>query len=138
MSNEESQVIRNLNEQEQRAALVQFWKLRDPSPETPVNESWLEYMTRVQTADQLYSTGFEPGWLSDRGRILIKFGKPDEIETFPLSIDTKPYEIWTYYREKGYRFIFMDEEGFNTYRLIFSSDKNEISEANWRELINYR
>jgi GWxTD domain-containing protein len=138
MSNEELDVVKNLDEQEQRTALVQFWKLRDPSPETPENEFWMDYMSRVEIADQLYSNAFEPGWLTDRGRILIKFGKPDEIETYPLSIDSKPYEVWFYYREKGFQFIFMDEEGFNNYRLIYSTDKNEISESNWRELINYR
>ncbi|NOY60863.1 MAG: hypothetical protein GXO75_18295, partial [Calditrichaeota bacterium] len=46
-------------------------------------------------------------------------------------------EVWSYYRNKGLKFIFIDEEGFNQYRLIYTNDVNEISDPQWREMIHY-
>ena len=56
------------------------------------------------------------GWLTDRGRIFIKFGPPDDIERHPFELETRPYEIWRYYSLRKV-FLFQDYTGFGDYRL---------------------
>lgn len=138
MNKEESDLLKELDDEGKRLALTRFWQQHDPDPSTLKNEFWEEYMERVRLADSRFKNRSEPGWLSDRGRILIKFGNPDDIERNPLSTDAKPFEEWHYYRERGLRFIFIDEEGFNRYRLIYSNVEDEVSDPNWQTLINYQ
>ncbi len=135
MTPEENDIISALDQAGKRRAMVQFWKMRDPKPDTPENEVYLQYMARVELANKQFSRGYDPGWLTDRGRIFIKYGPPHQVEKYPLSVNTKPYEVWDYYIEGGLRFIFLDEEGFNQYRLIYTNDRTEISDPNWREYI---
>ena len=53
-----------------------FWKERDPNPKTPNNELKDEYFRRINYANRNYTAFGQPGWITDRGRILIKFGFP--------------------------------------------------------------
>ncbi len=93
-----------------------FWKERDPNPATRKNELMDEYFKRVNYANKQF-TGFgTPGWLSDRGRIFIKFGPPDDIERHPFELNSHPYEIWRYYNLRKI-FLFEDYTGFGDYRL---------------------
>ncbi len=78
--------------------------------------SMQEYYNRVAYANEHF-THFFSGWKSDRGMIYILFGPPDDVERHPFNIDTKPYEIWHYYRKSHY-FYFADETGFGDYRLL--------------------
>jgi len=93
-----------------------FWQQYDPTPNTEYNEREMEYFERVDYAQEHFSFG-DKGWRSDRGRIYIKFGPPDEIQSRPYELSTKPYEIWLYYR-LNLKFIFYDRHGFGEYILI--------------------
>ena len=104
------------NLEEQKAFFKRFWAERDPNPETKKNELMDEYFKRVNYADQHFSSFSSPGWISDRGRILIKFGPPDDIERHPFELDTRAYIIWRYYSLKK-TFVFEDYTGFGDYRL---------------------
>ena len=75
-----------------------------------------EYFSRVNFANREFSSFNDDGWLSDRGRILLKFGFPDDVERHPFELDSVPYVIWRYY---GIRriFLFWDQNGFGDYRL---------------------
>jgi GWxTD domain-containing protein len=93
-----------------------FWKERDPSPDTEMNELLLEYYGRIATANEMFGS-VRDGWETDRGEVLVRFGMPDEIERHPYEIDSKPYEIWYYYDSQK-RYIFIDEMGYGEYRLV--------------------
>ncbi len=93
-----------------------FWHQYDPTPNTPHNEREVEYFERIEYAQTHFSFG-DKGWRSDRGRIYIKFGPPDEIQSRPYELSTKPYEIWLYYR-LNLKFIFYDRHGFGEYILV--------------------
>jgi len=101
---------------EQKAYFARFWEARDPNPDSEANELLEEYFTRVNFANREFSNYSNDGWLSDRGRILIKFGFPDDVERHPFEMDSVPYVIWRYY---GLRktFVFVDRSGFGDYRL---------------------
>ncbi len=101
---------------EQKAFFKRFWRARDPNPDTKKNELMDEYFKRINYANQHYSSFSSPGWISDRGRILVKFGPPDDVERHPFELDTRAYIIWRYYSLKK-TFVFEDYSGFGDYRL---------------------
>lgn len=102
--------------EEKQVFFKRFWKDRDPDPTTAKNELMDEYFKRVNYANRQFSSFNLQGWLADRGRILIKFGAPDDIERHPFEINTRPYEIWRYYSLRK-TFLFEDYSGFGDYRL---------------------
>ena len=99
-----------------QAYFKRFWKLRDPNPNTTKNELKDEYFRRVNYANRNFTAFGQNGWLTDRGRILIKFGFPDDIERHPFEMGTQPYQIWRYYALRK-TFVFIDQTGFGDYRL---------------------
>jgi GWxTD domain-containing protein len=59
--------------------LAEFWQKLDPDPATPQNEALLEFQRRVQYADREYTGTLGRGLLSDRGRVYVRYGPPDEV-----------------------------------------------------------
>jgi GWxTD domain-containing protein len=92
-----------------------YWKKKDPFPSTGQNELMEEYYSRVEYANKNFGH-YQEGWRTDRGMVYIVFGPPSNIERHPFDIDSKPYEIWTYYNLNR-NFIFVDYNGFGDYRL---------------------
>ena len=104
-------------------AFNEFWRKRDPTPGTPENENKLEFYRRVQFANERFSFMRRNGWRSDRGRIYIMFGEPDQLDDYPYTPDTHPYQEWHYYRQGRYRkFVFVDENEDGEYRLVYPYD----------------
>ena len=101
---------------EKRKLFVQFWKKRDPSPETETNELMKEYYRRIQYSNEHFAT-FQEGWKADMGMVFILFGHPNDIERHPFDISKKPYEVW-YYFDLNRNFVFQDYTGFGEYRLV--------------------
>ena len=107
VSENERDVFRSLRTDAERDNFVKmFWKRRDPTPETPVNEFREEHYRRIAFADRTYFEG-KAGWRSDRGRVYIMFGPPDFFETNPgggrgflfgaqAPTAEFPSEVWTY------------------------------------------
>jgi GWxTD domain-containing protein len=104
------------DEAEKERRFLEFWRKKDPTPNTLKNELMEEYYGRVKYANEHFSHYIE-GWKTDMGMVYIIFGPPSSVDRHPFDIDSKPYEIWYYY-EINRRFIFLDESGFGDYRLI--------------------
>ncbi|HEX2963726.1 MAG TPA: GWxTD domain-containing protein [Ignavibacteriales bacterium] len=130
---EQYRIYEGLNLTGKAQFLVQYWKQNDPTPETDVNELLDKIQQRYNYANQNFGWGRQEGWATDRGRILIKYGTPDDIERHVYESDTVPYEIWVYNREKSYIFVFADERSDGHYKLIHSSKDNEVHNENWME-----
>lgn len=136
---EEDQWKNLQSEKAKQNFLFEFWKSRDLTPETPENEFKRDYFDRVKKADKLYSNIQRKGWKTDRGRVLLVYGEPSEVERYPNQTDTKPYEIWHYNDiEGGVVFVFADMTGFSDYILVHSSKRGEISDPDWQSRINAR
>jgi len=101
---------------EKERRFLEFWRKKDPTPNTLKNELMEEYYGRVKYANEHFGHYIE-GWKTDMGMVYIIFGPPSSVDRHPFDIDSKPYEIWYYY-EINRRFIFVDETGFGDYRLI--------------------
>lgn len=98
----------------ERKKLQEFWSKKDPTPDTEFNELKAEYYRRIDYAYQHYSSGDVAGFNTDRGRIYILYGPPENIErVYPTEGPTK--EIWTY---ENRRFVFKATSGFGDFKLI--------------------
>ena len=109
ISDEERKAFKQLNTDEERQNFVEeFWLRRDPTPDTEENEFKEEHYRRIAYANEHYASGI-PGWKTDRGRIYIVYGPPDEIESHPSGgtyerpmeegggeTSTYPFEDWRY------------------------------------------
>lgn len=100
-----------------RSYWERFWKRRDPTPESELNEFEQEFWNRVEFADENYSSHFRRGALSDRGLCYIVLGPPDEIERHPFDLELPAYEVWYYYGN-NYKFVFMDLKGVGDYEIV--------------------
>jgi len=114
--NDEGKKLKNAKPEEREKVWNEFWEEKDPIPETPQNETSEEYFKRVDYANEHFST-FQRGWKTDRGRIYIIYGPPDEVESHPFERESPPYQIWYYYH-LGKRFIFADLSLTGDYTLI--------------------
>lgn len=75
----------------------------------------------------------QAGWRTDRGRIYIRRGAPDQRVNQPFPQEgSPPYEIWFYNIGPGYAYLFVDETNFNHYRLLFSNDPDEPTLPDWQ------
>lgn len=101
--------------EEKTKAFMDFWKSKDPTPDTDDNRIFEEYYKRVAYANENFSN-YTEGWRSDRGMVLILLGLPDNIDRHPFEYYSKPYEVWQYY-DLNRSFTFLDETGFGDYRL---------------------
>ncbi len=109
--------------EERRAALDSFWLAWDPTPGTTANEVKREFYRRVKVANREFAYMRLPGWRTDRGRIFIKHGPPDQIDDYPMQLDGYPYQEWHYHSSGVYkRFTFVDENGDGEYRLVYPYD----------------
>ncbi len=108
--------LKALAPEDQARGWEEFWKRRDPSPDTPRNEALLEFFRRLRYAEQHFQ-GFGPGWRSDMGRIYITYGPADQVESRPASPVSGQIEIW-YYNQPSRRFVFVDREGFGRFTLV--------------------
>lgn len=119
-----------------RKFLFNFWKNRDSDPATPRNEFKEDYMRRVEYVNSNYRHMGREGFLSDRGRIYLMYGEPDQRDFYPSVQNLKPYEVWFYNNiEGGVSFYFGDISGFGNYQLLHSNKRGEVTDENWQQRI---
>ena len=103
----------------------EFWRANDPIPHTPENEFKQDIFSRIEYANT-YFKETRVGWKTDRGRIWIIWGEPDEVirDEKPLH----PTERWVYWRV--YRdispIVFVFEQYVADYRQVFSNVPGEF------------
>ena len=134
ITKEEKKTFLMLQTDEERENFIEnFWRRRDPNPDTEENEFREEYYERIAYANEHFTSGI-PGWKTDRGRIYITWGKPDSVESHPSggaydrpsyegggSTTTYPFETW-FYRHldnvgEGVEIEFVDPTGTGEYRI---------------------
>lgn len=142
ITDDEKKAWKKLATDEEREQFIeQFWRRRDPDPDTETNEYLEEHYERVAYANQHFTSGI-PGWKTDRGRIYIMYGAPNEKETHPSggmyerpsyegggSTTTYPFETW-FYRYlpgigSGIEIEFVDPTGTGEYRIARSPDEKD-------------
>src|SRR5258708_4734601 len=117
---------------EREQFIADVWHRRDPDPDTEENEYREAYYERLAYVNEHFSSG-TPGYKTDRGRIYLKYGKPDDVESHPAggsytlasyegngSTSTYPFEVWWYRNLPGRSDVeveFVDPTGTGEYRI---------------------
>jgi GWxTD domain-containing protein len=129
-------------DKEREDFIEQFWLRRDPTPGTVENEFKEEHYRRIGYANNHFEGKNIAGWKSDRGRIYIIYGPPDEIESHPKGgtykrppaegggeVQTYPFEQWRYHliKDVGTNVIieFVDPTRSGEYHMTSESNKDE-------------
>lgn len=142
ITKEERRAFMSLQTDEERENFIEnFWRRRDPNPDTEENEFREEYYERIAYANERFTSGI-PGWRTDRGRIYIAWGKPDSIESRPSggaydrpsyegggTTTTYPFEIWFYRHLEGVgdgiEIEFVDPTGTGEYRIARNANEKD-------------
>jgi GWxTD domain-containing protein len=142
ISPEERNAFLQLDTNEEREQFIeQFWLRRSSNPDLPENDFKEEHYRRIAYANEHYASGI-PGWKTDRGRMYIMWGPPDEIESHPTggtydrpmeegggSTTTYPWETWRwrYLEGIGENIIleFVDPSGSGEYHLTMDPSEKD-------------
>src|SRR2546423_14536416 len=142
ITDEERKAFRTLATDDERERFIErFWRRPDPDPDTREMEFKEEYYERIAYANEHFASGI-PGWKTDRERIWIMYGKPDERETHPSggsydrpsyegggNTSTYPFETW-FYRYlpgvgSGVELEFVDPTGSGEYRIARNPNEKD-------------
>lgn len=142
ISPEERQAFLQLETNEEREQFIEaFWLRRSTNPDLPDNDFKEEHYRRIAYANEHFASGI-PGWKTDRGRIYIIWGKPDEIESHPTggtydrpveegggSTTTYAWERWRYRYLEGIQenveLEFVDPSGSGEYHLTMDPSEKD-------------
>ncbi|HLJ41222.1 MAG TPA: GWxTD domain-containing protein [Candidatus Acidoferrales bacterium] len=142
ITSEERSAFLHLETNEERENFIEnFWQRRNPDPESAENTYKEEYYRRIAYTNEHYSSGI-PGWKTDRGRIYIMWGKPDEVNSHPAGgpyerpadegggeTSTYPFEDWRYRYLPGIgenvEIEFVDPSGSGEYHLTMDPSEKD-------------
>lgn len=124
-----------------RNYLINYWKDRAADSVSPM-KIWMEYLKSVNEAAVLFKCGKQKGYFTDRGRVYLQYGKPNQRSEVKNEPDTYPYEIWQYYRitDKtngqfftNRKFVFVNKAiADDCFKLEHSDMKGETNNPRWR------
>lgn len=139
ITKEERKQYEALDDAERRTFQEDFWRARDPVPDTPQNEAFQEYLDRLHFVEKYFQENEVPGVFTERGRMYMRFGKPAyrKIADMPAQDGGSvtgsrrawadgdvPVEIWVYDKPPAskpgkYRVItFVDENQTNRFGIL--------------------
>ena len=122
MSGDAYKAFRRADEQQQKVIFQEFWKKRDPDPETESNSLLEELYIRVERSNAMFSWGKAKGFDTDRGRIYILNGPPDRISRAARQTGRNSrIEVW-FYEDKELRFIFIDRHNSGNFVQMISTN----------------
>lgn len=142
-NNYEQDQINKLKQSKDTAAVrswfLKFWEERNnESPE----KAFTEYKALADFVDKTYKSEYTKGYKTDRGRMVLKYGKPDYISPYYDEPAAYPYEIWQYYRLKAQsnvKFIFYNQTQIDgDYMLLHSDAIGEVKNPQWKKFIYRR
>jgi len=121
----EKEVFLKLKTDRERDLFIEaFWKHRDTNPATSENEFRQEHYRRINYVNHFFGRRTpKPGWRTDRGRIYIILGEPNDIQRFEGKTQVYPSEIWFYQGKTnlglppGFNLVFFQEGGLGEYKL---------------------
>ncbi len=132
----EAQRFDELSTQEaKQRALFNFWITRDPDTTTSYNEKRMEFKSLIEYANSYFSYGMNTsGWKTDRGRILLTYGQPDQRDVHPAQDNYRAYETWIYNLQNQLTFNFVDLQGFGSFILVHSNALGYVKNENWFDM----
>jgi GWxTD domain-containing protein len=120
-----------------RTFLAQFWRARDEDGDPNRNLAREEFQERLRYIERYGVGGLLP-WESDRGRVVLRYGYPSDVDPRPQNQNLAPHEIWYYENVRGQGqaiFVFADREMTSRFDLIHSTVIGEVSAPNWEQML---
>ncbi|RPH95387.1 GWxTD domain-containing protein [candidate division KSB1 bacterium] len=132
LTKEESKRVSRLTSEGKREFLRVFWTERQK--ENP--NAAVEYFARVVEANRRWSFFKRAGWKTDRGRVFILYGEPNNTTRNYASAQLPDHELWQYDQlEGGAYFIFYDKTGYGDLDLVHSTKRGEVYNPDWSKQI---
>jgi len=116
----EQQALRKALPADRESLWASIWKGKDRTPTTARNETEEDYFRRIGYAIEHFGHG-DRGYKSDRARVYVKLGPPDNIESVPFESHSNAYEVWYYYGQ-NLKLTFLDQNGFGEFKLVDPQD----------------
>lgn len=115
----EVEAIREASPAEQQEKFDAFWRQRDPTPNTERNELKEEFFQRIDFANRNFTeiASGRAGWQTDRGKIYVVYGPPDDVDRRDSQINVPAFETW-HYNRLNRKYFFADRDGEGVFRLI--------------------
>ena len=131
--------IKSGNKEIARKHIQQFWI---QTAGVNASTAWKNYKDQVQMVEKQYGNNFQSGYETDRGRVFLQYGPPNNIISRETSPSEYPYEIWHYYKIKKFsnkRFVFYNPDLINKgYRLLHSDMIGEQQNYRWPQALVMR
>ena len=131
--------IKSKNVEKCRKHIQAFWIKTSPIDSY---ESWIKYKRQVDFVEKVYANNFQEGFETDRGRVYLQYGSPNNIVAREASPSDYPYEIWTYNKIGVFsnkRFVFYNPDLVNrAYRLLHSDMIGELKNNSWPQILSKR
>jgi GWxTD domain-containing protein len=114
--------------------LFKYWAKKNPTLPEQAHD---EYMMVARAVDKTYNNGFGYGFETDRGRIFLRYGRPDDVVTVENEANAPPYEVWVYSKvarteQTNVKFLFYNPKlVVNGYTLLHSTCRGEMSNPRW-------
>ncbi len=124
----------------QKQFFYNFWSSRDQNnPE----QAWRNYYSQVQDVNKAFNAMNTKGFETDRGRVYLQYGAPNQRVKYDMNPNSYPYEIWEYYQlndgETDRKFVFYDPDLVtNNYLLLYSNARGEIQNRRWQQMLQSR
>lgn len=119
----------------QQRYLLRYWAKKNP---TLPEQAYDEYMMVAKAVDKSYNSGLGYGFETDRGRIFMKYGRPDDIVSVENEMNAPPYEVWVYYslektQQTNVKFLFYNPNLMvNGHRLLHTTCRGELQNPRWK------
>lgn len=127
--------------------IVDFWQKRSGDSLDPL-KMWLDYYALVKEVNANYKCGKQKGYFTDRGRVTLQYGKPNQRAVRPSEPNAYPYEIWQYYRIQDHstgqfytnrKFVFVNKMIVDgCYTVVQSDMKGELANDHWQYEVSKR
>ncbi|MEO0472394.1 MAG: GWxTD domain-containing protein, partial [Bacteroidota bacterium] len=119
--------------------LYSFLAKRKSSPEQEVEALWAGHLAALNYVNDQFKSSIRPGWQTDRGRVFLQYGIPNDVERFPAESYSVPYEIWRFNRlgaQSNVVFVFFDPDlATSDYPLLHSNKYGELNQPRWRTML---
>ncbi len=127
--------------------VVDFWQKKAGDSLDPLQE-WITYWKQVVEVNKTFKCGKQKGYYTDRGRVYLQYGKPNQRSQQNSESYSYPYEIWQYYRIQdavtgqfysNKKFVFVNKNiADDCYKLIHSDMRGEMSNDRWQYEVSKR
>lgn len=123
VSSQRLQAMRDAAPESRAGLWAAFLRDTDPVPQTTSHEGLRDYFARIAQANVRFREEGQAGWLTDRGRVAIALGQPDQIyEPNQSAMGTRGRTLIWEYRDQRLQVIFVDQTGFGRWRMTMASE----------------